>query len=211
MLCKRQFDVGGGNKRFIAVSCHFDIIDWLMPDWIFNTNDMTFRVCGEQKKNRPECKLRLYEVTSVEAKRKYWKMFARYHYLSHSHNFAARVFVGTLNDEVCMYTSILPFPHPTVKNTWKEHRTVVLPDYQGIGLSRYSSDFIGEMLKNNGKHYITTTSNPARIATLKKSSKWICTRIGRASKGSNNGKIQNKHKQGSTSSERITASFKYVG
>jgi hypothetical protein len=21
-----------------------------MPDWIFNTNDMTFRVCGEQKK-----------------------------------------------------------------------------------------------------------------------------------------------------------------
>lgn len=110
-----------------------------------------------------------------------------------------------------MYTSILPFPHPIVKNIWKEHRTVVLPDYQGIGLSRYSSDFIGEMLKNNGKHYITTTSNPARIATLKKSNKWICTRIGRTSKGSNNGKIQNKHKQGSTSSERITASFKYVG
>jgi hypothetical protein len=182
-----------------------------MPDWIFNTNDMTFRVCGEQKKNRPECKLRLYEVTSVEAKRKYWKMFARYHYLSHSHNFAARVFVGTLNDEVCMYTSILPFPHPTVKNTWKGHRIVVLPDYQGLGLSGIASDFIGQMLKKSGKQYIMTMSNPAQIATLKKSSKWICTRIGRASKGSNNGKIQNKHKKGSTSSERITASFRYVG
>jgi hypothetical protein len=110
-----------------------------------------------------------------------------------------------------MYTSILPFPHPTVKNMWKGHRTVVLPDYQGIGLSKYTSDFIGDMLKREGKAYITTTSNPARIATLKKSSKWICTRIGRASIGGNNGKIQNKHKKGSTSSDRITASFKYVG
>lgn len=30
------------NKQFIAVSCHEDITDWLCPDWIFNTNTMTF-------------------------------------------------------------------------------------------------------------------------------------------------------------------------
>lgn len=30
------------NKKFIAVSCHYDIIDWLEPDWIFCTDDMTF-------------------------------------------------------------------------------------------------------------------------------------------------------------------------
>lgn len=197
------------NKRFIAVSCHFDIIDWLMPDWVLNTNDMTFHVRGEQKKNRPECTLRLYEVFDVEKKRQYWKMFARHHYLSHSHNFAARVFIGTLNDEICLFTSILPFPHPTVKNTWKEHRTIVLPDYQGIGLSKYTTEYIAGMLKEEGKHYITTTSNPARIATLKESPKFICTRIGRCSSGS--GKIQNKKKKGSTSTDRITASFKYVG
>lgn len=29
------------KKRFIAVSCHSDIIEWLEPDWAFNTNDMT--------------------------------------------------------------------------------------------------------------------------------------------------------------------------
>jgi ABC-type Mn2+/Zn2+ transport system ATPase subunit len=28
------------NKQFIAVSCHYDIIDWLKPDWIFDTNKM---------------------------------------------------------------------------------------------------------------------------------------------------------------------------
>ena len=28
------------NKQFIAVSCHYDIIEWLQPDWIFDTNVM---------------------------------------------------------------------------------------------------------------------------------------------------------------------------
>lgn len=28
------------NKQFVAVSCHYDIIEWLQPDWIFDTNIM---------------------------------------------------------------------------------------------------------------------------------------------------------------------------
>lgn len=31
-----------GNKQFIAVSCHDDVIEWLSPDWIFDTNSMSF-------------------------------------------------------------------------------------------------------------------------------------------------------------------------
>ena len=40
------------NRKFIAVTCHYDVQDWLMPDWVFNTDDMTFRVISpeEQKK-----------------------------------------------------------------------------------------------------------------------------------------------------------------
>jgi ABC-type dipeptide/oligopeptide/nickel transport system ATPase subunit len=30
------------NKQFIAVGCHFDIEEWLDPDWVFNTNTMEF-------------------------------------------------------------------------------------------------------------------------------------------------------------------------
>lgn len=30
------------DKQFIAVGCHFDILDWLQPDWVLNTNDMSF-------------------------------------------------------------------------------------------------------------------------------------------------------------------------
>ena len=30
------------KKKFIAVTCHYDIIDWLEPDWVFCTDTMTF-------------------------------------------------------------------------------------------------------------------------------------------------------------------------
>jgi ABC-type ATPase with predicted acetyltransferase domain len=28
------------GKQFIAVTCHEDILDWLEPDWVFDTNEM---------------------------------------------------------------------------------------------------------------------------------------------------------------------------
>ena len=31
------------NKKFVAVACHSDIIDWLEPDWTFCTDDMSFQ------------------------------------------------------------------------------------------------------------------------------------------------------------------------
>jgi ABC-type ATPase with predicted acetyltransferase domain len=30
------------NKQFIAVTCHYDVLDWLEPDWVFCTDDMSF-------------------------------------------------------------------------------------------------------------------------------------------------------------------------
>ena len=28
------------EKKFIAISCHYDILEWLSPDWVFDTNKM---------------------------------------------------------------------------------------------------------------------------------------------------------------------------
>lgn len=28
------------NKKFVAVSCHYDILEWLQPDWYFDTGQM---------------------------------------------------------------------------------------------------------------------------------------------------------------------------
>lgn len=28
------------GKKFVAISCHYDILEWLSPDWVFDTNTM---------------------------------------------------------------------------------------------------------------------------------------------------------------------------
>ena len=30
------------KKKFIAVTCHYDVVDWLEPDWVFCTDMMEF-------------------------------------------------------------------------------------------------------------------------------------------------------------------------
>lgn len=32
--------LNGTQKKFIAISCHYDILEWLKPDWVFDTNGM---------------------------------------------------------------------------------------------------------------------------------------------------------------------------
>ena len=39
------------GKKFVAVTCHYDILQWLQPDWVFDTNDMHgfFTIARAQK------------------------------------------------------------------------------------------------------------------------------------------------------------------
>lgn len=195
------------EKKFIAITCHHDVEEWLMPDWVFNTDNMAFyHFDKEQKKNKPEIKIDIYET---KRKDESWRMFSKYHYLNHSFNKAARCFLVYCNDHLCAMCAVLPFPHPKKKGYWKEHRSVVFPDYQGIGIGHSMSSAIGDILKREGKGFISTSSNPAFINSRKRDDRWIVTRCGRTSTGS--GKIQNKNKKGSTSSNRITYSFEYIG
>lgn len=41
------------NKKFIAISCHKDIIEWLQPDWLYDTDTMqqVFQLAHDLKKN----------------------------------------------------------------------------------------------------------------------------------------------------------------
>lgn len=41
------------GKKFIAVTCHYDVVEWLEPDWIFDTNTMqtVFHKAHDNKKN----------------------------------------------------------------------------------------------------------------------------------------------------------------
>lgn len=40
------------KKKFIAVACHKDIIEWLEPDWIYNTDEQRFFFALENTKDQ---------------------------------------------------------------------------------------------------------------------------------------------------------------
>lgn len=50
-----QKAVRRAGKKFIAVSCHDDVIDWLEPDWTLCTDNMKFEWCKkkDQKSSAP--------------------------------------------------------------------------------------------------------------------------------------------------------------
>lgn len=191
------------DKKFIAVTCHYDVEQWLLPDWIFNTDTMTFHLNNEkQKKNRPEIK---FEIFETKRKSEYWRMFSKFHYLSHVHNNAARVFICTIDNSIAGFISVIHFPHPSVNNMKKIHRLVVLPDYQGIGIGGIFLNKISEIIINENNRVSITTSAPQLIFQLKKSPQWRCTHIGRnAPHGGLNGK---GHKG---SSDRLSVSYEYI-
>ena len=156
------------------------------------------------KKNRPEIKIDIFETRQ---KQHYWRIFRKYHYLNHSFNEAAHVYIATVNGSLAAMVAVLAFPHPKTKNIWREHRIVVLPDYQGIGISRHLTDFIAQRYKDAGNRYICATSHTVLIMSRKSNPNWITTRIGRAA-----GVSKSKKRQVNvTSHARITASFEYIG
>lgn len=49
------------NKKFVAVGCHSDIIEWLQPDWIYNTDEQRF-FFAQTNTNDPKLKFKFSEL-----------------------------------------------------------------------------------------------------------------------------------------------------
>lgn len=187
------------NKKFIAVSCHYDIIDWLDPDWIFDVGTQKFT--GRCRRRFPKIKLDIY-IASTSA----WSAFREHHYLDHEIHKGAQCFVATWGEKPVGFCSVLHFPHAQVANFKREHRTVVLPDFQGVGIGNRISEFVASYYKSKGFRFICTTSAPSMIFHRSRSKNWKCHRFGNAAPA---GKTQKNHI--GSSSRRKSAGFEYIG
>ena len=93
------------KKKIILASCHFDIMEWLNPDWIYSPN--------KRRVERPEC-LRLerpkINLEIFRCRYETWKIFKQHHYLTEDLNPAAISYVVLWNDKPVSFIAILPFP-----------------------------------------------------------------------------------------------------
>jgi len=192
------------DKKFVAVGCHYDILDWIDPDWVYYVDTNTFEdyTSGRlERRRRPEIKISVQRVHHSA-----WRIFQGHHYLDKTINKSAHCYVATIDEKPVAFTAALKFPHPTVKNMWKEHRTVVLPDYQGMGLGTMMSALIAEHYHSQGNRYTSVTSHPAFMFSRIRDPRWVMTRApGRAPPAGKNSKVTGQ------SADRVTAAFEYIG
>lgn len=100
------------------------------------------------------------------------------------------------------------------KDAKRLHRSVVLPDYQGIGVGMNFKKAVCDIIRKEGwKGTIwSTTTTPAQYHAQVKSPYWKLIRYGHATRnhsGMREDMVERMMK--STSRQRITYSFIYVG
>lgn len=153
------------NKRFVAVSCHYDIIEWLQPDWIFEPTTMQQKPRGLLQRPDIDC-----EVWRVHHKA--WRIFSPYHYMTSIHNNAAMCYILLVENQPVCFNSILHYPHSKIKNLKRLHRVVTLPDFQGIGFAHVLMGVLGAAHKAVGNRLRAYPAHPPFIQNFKRNKDW---------------------------------------
>ncbi len=151
------------GRRFVAVSCHYDIAAWLEPDWVL---DMQSRTLHRRRLQRPAIHLDLYRSDAS-----WWPLFAKYHYLSGSLNRTAQCYLAMIDEQPAAFCAVLPVIGYAGRR--RITRIVVRPDFQGVGVGRAVLNAVAAMYPQMS----ITTGHPAMIAVLKNDANWKCIAV----------------------------------
>lgn len=172
------------GKRIILASCHYDILEWLMPDWTYSPQKGGVLERGEWlRQGKPKIEL---QISRVEYDT--WNFFKKHHYLTEEVSKSCKFYLFEWNGKPVGINAVIPQPSGHFKNGVRESRIVILPDYQGLGLGYKISEFTAAIYKASGYRYFTKTVHPA-LGNYRNNKKdiWVGT-----SKNGKNPKAQNK-------------------
>lgn len=187
------------GRQFVAVTCHYDVIDWLQPDWVLDmaTRSFTRRLL----QRRPEI-----ECTIGRVHRSAWSLFAPFHYMTAEIHQSAQCFGLWVNDRIAAFAGVIHRPHATAKNIKAISRVVTLPDYQGLGLAFALIDRLGAAYRGLGFRLRNYPAHPAFVRSHDRSKFWRLEK--------KPGNFSTVNITGSTTGEfggRPCAVFEYVG
>lgn len=154
--------------HLVFATPHRDVIEWLDPDWTFDTLTQTLAV-GRSLQPR-QIIIQIHRCNW-----KCWSPFRPHHYFSNALAKTARCYLGTWLGKQVAFTAVLAFPHPHLPNAFREHRTVVLPQYQGLGIGVAFSDAIAAIYHRQGKRYYSRTIHPRMGQHRQNSPLWTPT------------------------------------
>lgn len=159
--------------KAVLLTCHYDVLDWLEPDWIFDTATGVFERAdaGRRLRRRPRIEV---EVRQVDGS--YWPAFEPHHYLKLPRMVACRYFVGFVDGEPVIHLGVAPrLEHSGVRAC----RMVVMPEWQGAGVGiRFLNHIMEREVSGEGqfgervKAGYFHTSHPGLCAALRRDPRW---------------------------------------
>jgi GNAT superfamily N-acetyltransferase len=156
------------DGQCVLLSCHYDILDWVEPDWAFDT--ATGKFAGRGLWRRPKFDLDIWQTDWG-----YWPAFEPHHYLKLPRMIAATNYVGTVEGELVAHVAFST--RPGLREA-RACRLVVMPEWQGAGVGlRFLNSLCQAWLdgKNRfGKSMPTLfhTSHPGLCAALRRDRRW---------------------------------------
>jgi ABC-type lipoprotein export system ATPase subunit len=160
-------------------SCHRDIIDWLDPDYIYDTDlqELSARRSLHLRLGRPTITLDIRGTGPDD-----WRRFSKYHYLDTRMSRSVHCYVGLIGDKPVAFHAAIHSTNRDIHSYWRGHRTVVLPEFQGLGIGTAFSDAIAEMYVSRGLRYFSKTAHPSFGEHREKSPLWRATSTNRKSR-----------------------------
>lgn len=164
------------NRQIILNSCHYDVIEWLNPDWIIDCNKQEYldrRSMVSAFKRTDRLRLDIREVD-----RKTWQFFSKYHYLSDKLPGGKIFTFGLFNGEEQIgfqcFAAYIIGDH----KTFFFNRSVVHPDYCGLGLGIHMINETSKIMVEKGYRVKGKFSSiPVYKAMSRQQNLWRCTGI----------------------------------
>lgn len=173
--CVQKF-ARNNNKKITLVSCHYDVTEWLNPDWIIDCNKQTFEDRGlllpDERKRKEQLNFSIKKTT-----RDTWKYFSKYHYLSDTIPVGRNYFFGLFKNEdqigFMAFSNYVPIRKGTVP-IYHSNRVVIHPDYTGLGIGLLFVNKCCQLFKKETgyKIYAKFSSQPMLKARMKDRHNW---------------------------------------
>jgi len=215
---RKYYDQRGTDEPLYIASCHRDIIDWLDPDWVYDTDLQVLdnRRSPFRMGSRPQLILTI-RGTSPET----WRYFSKYHYLDTSMSRSVHCYVLLLGDKPIGFHAAIHSTNRDIHSYWRGHRTVILPEFQGMGIGTAFSDAIAELYVSRGFRYFSKTAHPSFGEHREKSSLWRATSTNKKSRKASyllkDGSIRSMPGYGGNAqialrdADRVCYSHEYIG
>ena len=176
------------KNQCLLLSCHYDILDWVEPDWVFDTR--TGELARGSLWRRPKFDLEIFQTDGS-----YWPLFEPHHYLKLPRMVAAKYYVGFVDGEAVAHIAFSPWLQ---SSGMRGCRMVVMPEWQGAGVGmRFLNWTCAAQFTEANKYHERTkavyfhTSHPGLCAALRRDKHWsqISQSMGGVHKGKSGASI----------------------